>query len=71
MLELAVLVEVANLKGLREILSQKVRGPRLQRLTVSHHRFNRVRNVRAGKLLGIDFFPGITGIAASLTAKSV
>jgi len=30
---------------------------RLQRLAVAHHRFNRIGDVRAGKFLGIGFFP--------------
>jgi len=42
----------------------------LQRLAVAHHRFYRIGDVRAGEFLGIDFFPGITGIAASFIAKS-
>ena len=58
MLQLAVLVEVLDLEGLREILPQEVRSARLQRFAVAHHGFDGIGDVGAGKFFGVGLFAG-------------
>ena len=58
MLELAVFVEIADLKRLGEILSQVVRSAGLQRFPIAHHRFNGVGLIGAGESFGIRFQSG-------------
>ena len=71
MLLLAVLVEIFYFEGLREILAEEMRCAGLQGLAVAHHGFDGIGVIGAGKFFGVGFFPGITGMAASFTAKSV
>ena len=56
-LQHAGLIEVANLEGFREILPQVVRSAELQRLSVAHHGFQRIRDVGPGELLGVRLSP--------------
>src|SRR3546814_17594866 len=54
----AVLVLEADIRGLGETGAQIVRRPRLQRLAVLHHRFDRIGRDGAGKTLIIGLFAG-------------
>src|SRR5436190_214506 len=58
MLLYAGVIEVFHFKRLREVLSQKVRGSRLQRFPVAHHRLDRIGEVRAGEFFRIRFCAG-------------
>ncbi len=58
MLQLAVLVEVLDLEGLGEILSQKMRRAGLQSFAIAHHRLDGISHVRTRKLLGIGLLAG-------------
>ncbi len=53
MLQLAVPVEIFDLKGLCEVLSQEMRSAGLKRLPVAHHGLDGVSNVGAGKFFRI------------------
>jgi hypothetical protein len=61
MLQLAVLIEVANLESLSKILAEKVRSAGLQSLAVAHHGFDGIGDVGAGEFLGVGFLPGDYG----------
>ena len=57
MLQLPVLIEVADLEGLREILSEEVGCSGLQSFAIAHHGFYRKGDVRTGEFLRIGFLP--------------
>src|SRR3546814_20185205 len=57
----AVLVLEADIRGLGETGAQIVRRPRLQRLAVLHHRFDRIGRDGAGKTLILGLFAGDHG----------
>src|ERR1700719_134349 len=61
MLELAALVQIADLESLCEILAEEMRGAGLQRFAVGHHGFDGIGDVRARELFGVGFSAGDYG----------